>query len=326
MTEYKPIYMTKNIHLILNSSELGAGTRGASLGPAAIQVAAREVGSDFFGDKTKTHILDRNPLLDMPTSYPFAKRIDGVSEVANDIVQQVSQVLESNEFPLVLAADHSSAAFTIGGIRKAFPEKKLGVIWIDAHGDLHSPYTTPSGNIHGMPLAIALGLDNLEMKRNELDEKSYSYWENLKQLAGASPLFQPENLVFIGVRDTEKEEEYLMDKHGIRNVKVEEVRQKGVDQIVVETATYLSACDIIYVSFDVDSMDPDLTSYGTGTPVKNGLTIEEARSLLVQFTQDTKTVCLEVVEVNPCLDNKKNKMAEIAFDLIQSVADSLSKK
>jgi arginase len=117
-----------------------------------------------------------------------------------------------------------------------------------------------------------------------------------------------------------------MDKHGIRNVKVEEVRQKGVDQIVNETAAYLSACDMIYVSFDVDSMDPDLTSYGTGTPVKNGLTIEEARSLLVQFTQDTKTVCLEFVEVNPCLDNKKNKMAEIAFDLIQSVDEVLEKK
>lgn len=326
MKEYKPIYMTKNIHLILNSSELGAGTRGASLGPAAIQVAAREIGSDFFGDKKITRITDRNHLLDLPTIFPFSKRIDGIVDVATDLVEQVSKVIESKGFPLVLAADHSSAAFTIGGIKKAYPNKKLGVIWIDAHGDLHSPYTTPSGNIHGMPLAIALGLDNLEMKRNELDEKSYSYWENLKQLAGASPLFQPESLVFIGVRDTEKEEEYLMDKYGIRNVKVEEVRQKGVDQIVNETVAFLSACDIIYVSFDVDSMDPDLTSYGTGTPVKNGLTIEEARSLLVQFTQDTKTVCLEVVEVNPCLDNKKNKMAEIAFDLIQSVADSLSKK
>ena len=318
--------MTKNIHLILNSSELGAGTRGASLGPAAIQVAAREIVSDFFGDKKVTRIIDRNHLLDLPTSFPFSKRIDGIVEVATNIVHHVSQVFESNEFPLVLAADHSSAAFTIGGIRKAFPDKKLGVIWIDAHGDLHSPYTTPSGNIHGMPLAIALGLDNLEMKNNELDEKSYAYWENLKQLAGASSMFQPENLVFIGVRDTEKEEEFLMQKHGIRNFQVDEVRQKGVDQIVKETATYLSACDIIYVSFDVDSMDPDLTSYGTGTPVKDGLTIEEARSLLVQFTQDTKTVCLEVVEVNPCLDNKKNKMAEIAFDLIQSVAEVLEEK
>jgi arginase len=318
--------MTKKVHLILNSSELGAGTRGASLGPAAIQVAAREIGSCFFGTKKTTRIIDRNHLLDLPTSFPFSQRIDGIVEVATNIVHHVSQVFESNEFPLVLAADHSSAAFTIGGIRKAFSDKKLGVIWIDAHGDLHSPYTTPSGNIHGMPLAIALGLDNLEMKRNELDEKSYTYWENLKQLAGAPALFQPENLVFIGVRDTEKEEEFLMQKHGIRNFQVEEIRQKGVDQIVKETTLYLSACDIIYVSFDVDSMDPDLTSYGTGTPVKDGLTIEEARSLLVQFTQDTKTVCLEVVEVNPCLDNKKNKMAEIAFDLIQSVAEVLEEK
>jgi len=318
--------MGQKIHLILNSSELGAGTRGASLGPAAIQVAAREVGNDFFGNKKITHILDRNQLLDSPTSFSFSKRIDGVSEVAIDIVNQVNQVLCSNEFPFLLAADHSSAAFTIGGIRKAFPDKKLGVIWIDAHGDLHSPYTTPSGNIHGMPLAIALGLDNLEMKRNELDEKSSTYWESLKQLAGASKMFQPENLVFIGVRDTEKEEEFLIQKHGIRNVQVDEVRQKGVDQVVRESLDYLNHCDILYVSFDVDSMDPDLTSYGTGTPVKHGLTIEEAQSFLLQFAQSTKTVCMEVVEVNPCLDNKKNKMAEIAFDLIQSVAQLLEKK
>ena len=318
--------MGQKTHLILNSSELGAGTRGASLGPVAIQVAARELGSDFFGDKQITRIIDRNHLLDQLTTFPFSKRIDGIVDVATDIVEQVSKVIESKEFPLVLAADHSSAAFTIGGIKKAHPNKKLGVIWIDAHGDLHSPYTTPSGNIHGMPLAIALGLDNLEMKHNELDGESHVYWQKLKELAHASSMFQPENLVFIGVRDTEKEEEFLMDKHGIRNVKVEEVRQKGVDQIVKETTTYLAECDIIYVSFDVDSMDPDLTSYGTGTPVKNGLTIEEARSLLVQFTEDDKTVCLEVVEVNPCLDDKKNKMAEIAFDLIQSITQLIEKK
>lgn len=284
------------------------------------------MGSDFFGDKQITRIIDRNHLLDQPTTFPFSKRIDGIVDVATDIVEKVSKVIESKEFPLVLAADHSSAAFTIGGIKKAHPNKKLGVIWIDAHGDLHSPYTTPSGNIHGMPLAIALGLDNLEMKHNELDGETEAYWQKLKELAHASSMFQPENLVFIGVRDTEKEEEFLMDKHGIRNVKVEEVRQKGVDQIVLETAAYLSACDMIYVSFDVDSMDPDLTSYGTGTPVKNGLTIEEARSFLVQLTEDAKTVCLEVVEVNPCLDDKKNKMAEIAFDLIQSITQLIEKK
>lgn len=318
--------MSKIIEFIVNPSELGAGSFGSSLGPEAIRVAARKMGADFFG-KYKIHELKNvNYLLDHPTSFALAKRIDAVIEIAKEVSNTVSSVCSDNKFPFVLAGDHSSGAFTIAGIRKAFPEKKLGVIWIDAHGDLHSPYTSPSGNLHGMPLAIALGEDNKEMQRNHPDEETKNHWSKLKNIVDICPLIDAKNLVFIGVRDTEKEENFLINKHEIRNIRVEEVRKNGVDHTLNEVKYLLQDCDLLYVSFDVDSMDPDLTSYGTGTPVKNGLTIDEAQFLLNGFAKDPRTTCIELVEVNPCLDNKTNRMAEVAFDLIQSVTKTLEEK
>lgn len=318
--------MSTKIQFIFNPSELGAGTFGASLGPSAIQTAARKFKNDFFGKYAIEEIHHKNWLLDQPTRFSFAKRIDGINEISQNISNSVSKTLENDKFPFVITGDHSSGAFTIAGIRKAFPNKRLGVIWIDAHGDLHSPYTTPSGNLHGMPLAISLGEDNKEMQRNHPDEQTQNYWENLKNCAGIFPMINPTDLIFVGVRDTEKEEDYLIEKHAIRNIKVDEVRQNGVDKTLNEIQQLLANCDLLYVSFDVDSMDPDLTSYGTGTPVKNGLTVEEARFLLVGLAKDPRTACIEVVEVNPCLDEKVNKMAEIAFDLIESTAQTIESK
>ncbi len=318
--------MSIKIQFIFNPSELGAGTFGASLGPSAIQTAARKSKNDFFGKYTIQEIEHMNYLLDRPTSFQYAKRIDGLKDVASDLSKTVASALNNDSFPLVVSGDHSSGAFTIAGIRKAFPTKRLGVIWIDAHGDLHSPFTTPSGNMHGMPLAIALGEDNLEMQKNEPDQPTKIHWQELQNLAGVFPMIHSKDLVFVGVRDTEKEEDFLMEKHDIRNVTVEEVRKNGVEQTLVEINQRLKNCDLLYVSFDVDSMDPDQTSYGTGTPVKNGLTIQEANQLLVGLTKDNRTTCIEVVEVNPCLDNTVNKMAEIAFELIESIAQTIENK
>ena len=145
--------MRNEINFIINTSEITAGTRGGSLGPLAIIAAARKEGSTIFGDNKVTFLEDKNYLLDHPTKFPFAKRIDGLLEVYKNVSKSVFTAFDSNNFPFILAADHGSAGGTIAGIRKSFPDKKLGVIWIDAHGDLHSPYTTPSGNIHGMPLS-----------------------------------------------------------------------------------------------------------------------------------------------------------------------------
>ena len=316
--------MKRNITLLINKSEIAAGTRGASLGPEAIMTAARKKSNDFFGRYPIQYAEDENHLLDSPITFHYAKRIKGLITVYKSVAQKVEQILWNDRFPLILAADHASAGGTIAGIKATYPKKRLGVIWIDAHSDIHTPYTTPSGNMHGMPLATALNVDNLEFKRNELDDEVVSLWGELKSIGINGPKIKPEDLVFIGVRDTEKEEDALISKLNITNHTVDTVREKGVEEITKAALDQLKDCDIIYVSFDVDSMNPKDTSYGTGTPVDNGLTPKEAEYFLNELANNEKTVCIEFVEVNPCLD-ELNKMAEVTFDLLDKTVNALEK-
>jgi arginase len=308
--------MGKDITFLINTSELTAGTRGASLGPMALVTAARSVKSTFFGMHSVEVLPDWNHLLDHESNLCFAKYSDGLLNVFNALDEGITPVLMKNHFPFILAGDHGSAGGTIATLKKNFPDKRLGVIWIDAHGDIHSPYTTPSGNMHGMPLATALNQDNIKGNVNQLTEIEVNNWNALKNIHGIAPKISPEDLIFIGVRDLEEQEEELINHLNIKNYTVDELRAAGPDAIAFEVIKKLEPCDAIYISFDVDSMDPDHTSYGTGTPVKNGLFPKEIECLISHFLKSEKVVCLEFVEVNPCLDNKKNKMAEIAFDLV----------
>ncbi len=313
--------MTPKIRVILNISEIGAGTRGASLGPQAIISAARKKESDFF-DNYRPYILPIfNELLDKPTAYIHAKRIDGMVNVYENIKSEVEETLSKNIFPFIIAGDHCSAGATIAGIKNANPSKRIGVIWVDAHADLHTPYTTPSGNLHGMPLAAAIGLNNIDCQRNNVDEETANLWNQLK-----SNSISTDDLVFVAVRDTEPEEDYLINENKIKNYSVEEIRSLGISEVLCQIETKLQNCDLIYISFDVDSMDPILTSHGTGTPVPNGLSPSEAKELLKGCLNFPKTATFELVEVNPCLDEKQNLMAEIAFDIIEDLMVVLEKK
>lgn len=314
--------MSRELVFLINKSEITAGTRGASLGPEAVMAAARKKEKTIFADHPIIEIQNQNHLLDHKTDFRFAKRIDGLIRVYETLDLEIAQLLRDNKFPLVLAADHGSAGGTIAGIKSAYPDKKLGVIWIDAHADIHTPFTTPSGNMHGMPLATALSEDNLPSCCNELDEATRVYWKKLQQTGNISPKIAAENLVYIAVRDTEKQEDEIIDRLAIKNYKVAEVRQKGIDAVMAEIDHQMSDCDLIYVSFDVDSMDPDATSHGTGTPVKNGLFPNEAKEILTTLAKNAKTVCMEFVEINPCLDEKTNTMAEVALDLVESVVQT----
>lgn len=315
--------MSKNIHFIINTSEITAGTRGASLGPDAMLTAARNKGSNLFGKYPVSRISDMNHLLDREIEHRFAKRIEGLVKIYQELNITVSESLKKGEFPLILAADHGSAGGTIAGIKTAFPTKRLGVVWIDAHSDLHSPYTTPSGNIHGMPLATALADDNLPCKSNEVPLNTISLWNELKQMGGMSPKILPEDLVFVAVRDTEEQEDTLMKRLTIMNHSVSEVSAKGEKVIVTEILSKLDDCDHIYISFDVDSMDPELTSYGTGTPVADGLKPSQAKNIMEGLIRSNKVICIEIVEVNPCLDNKTNKMAETAEEILEHLIEIL---
>jgi arginase len=311
--------MQKVIKIIKNRSDIGAGTRGSDMGIDAIEIAAINKNSDYFNlyefDDVKTH----NESIYDKYHSSVAKRIEYVVEQCSRVSNSVQKNLNDNYFPIVLSGDHSSALGTISGIKAAYPEKTLGVIWIDAHADLHSPYTTPSGNIHGMPLAAALGIDNLDCQVNELTSSTQEHWDDLKNIGVKKTKILPENLVYFGVRDTEAAEDKLIEKLNIRNYKVEEVRYRGLEICVEEALAKLSNCDMIYVSFDVDSMDCDLISFGTGTPVSRGFDQYEIIDIINQILKTNKVICLEVVEVNPLLDTKGNKMAEIAFQVLEEI-------
>ena len=311
----------RNIKIIEVRSEIGAGTRGASLGIDAIRIAALDFMSSFFVNFPSEQVENENRLLYEPVASPYAKRIQGIYTMYERVAKSVSETLKSGLFPLVLAGDHSTAGGTIAGIKMAKPKNRLGVIWVDAHADLHTPYTTPSGNMHGMPLATALGVDNLENQVHNPDPQTIEYWNKLKDIGKINPKIQPEDIVYIALRDYEKEEESLIKQHGIRVIPVQEVRRKGVEQVVRQAMLHLAACDDIYVSFDVDCLDSSI-SRGTGTPVSNGLREREAEDLLASLMQSHKICCFEVTEVNPTLD-KENLMAEIAFNILQRSVNSL---
>ena len=311
----------RKIKLVEVRSEIAAGTRGASLGVDAMKIASLDKKSDFFTRFDPINVPDANNFLWKGNRHPHAKYIEGVYQVLKNVYSTVESLRLEKKFPIILAGDHSTAAGTIMGIKAAHPEKRLGVIWIDAHADLHTPYTTPSGNMHGMPLAMTAQLDNMECQVNHPDKETLSFWEKIKKIGGETPKIDPKDIVFISVRDTEKPEDFLIEKYGIKNFKTSEVRELGVTEVAQQALTILKDCDQVYISFDVDSMDSSI-SVGTGTPVPDGLTVEEAIQLNAELIKDKRVCCWEIVEVNPTLDTE-NTMAEAAFEVLEATTKSL---
>ena len=305
----------KNIKLIEVPSEIGAGTRGASLGIDAIKIAALDFMSNFFIHFPSEKIPHENKLLYEPIESPYAKRIKGIAALYERVSKAVSDALKNNFFPVVLSGDHSIAGATIAGIKIAKPKSKIGVIWIDAHADMHTPFTTPSGNVHGMALAATINEDNEDCAVHELDDETRKYWNQLKNIGKVAPKVLPEDVVLISLRDYEKEEKYIIEKYGMKVISTSEVRRKGPENVVRSVIRYLADCTDIYISFDVDSLDSSI-SKGTGTPVNNGLREREVEDLISKFMQNRKICCFEITEVNPTLD-KENLMSEIAFNILQ---------
>ena len=314
----------KRIKLLEVRSELGAGTRGASMGPDALRVACLNKGSDYFRRFNSVVVPDLNHVLFDKNHFPFAKHIDSIYTVQKGIANAVEQTLRFGEFPLVLAGDHSSANATIAGIKATYPQKTLGVIWIDAHADLHSPYTTPSGNVHGMPLAAALGHNNLRHQRNQPDAETEFFWQRLQNLGEPGPKLLPEHLVYVVVRDTEEEEDALIAELGIKWIKLPEIKAKGSRQLTREIYQHLRFCDMVYISFDVDSLDSSF-SIGTGTPVEDGLYLSEAENLCQDLLENERVVCFEMVEINPTLDNG-NTMANNAFNILEKATAAIERR
>lgn len=306
----------RNYHIILVPSELGCGKRGASHGPEAIMYADITRKGDFFSRFYFTRIEDRNYELIHPTPYRYARYIDHISKVIDGIIDEVEDCFEYDQFPLILSGDHSSAIGTIAAIKNFYPKKKLGVIWIDAHGDLHSPYTTPSGNIHGMSLAASLGDVYFSEKKNPIDEATKHYWKKLTHAGDRHihPKLFPEDVLYIGIRDLETAEWRDIEDNKIKYYGPEHIQSMNMKNLAKESLDYLDDCDLIYISFDVDSMDPSV-SEGTGTSTPDGMTLKNAKELLNYLFKSPKIVAMEITEVNP-LEDHKNEMAHAVLEIL----------
>ena len=307
------------IKIIKNRSDIGAGTRGSDMGIDAIEIAAINVKNDFFNVHPYADVKTHNETIYNKNKNTFAKRINFVCEQCQRLRDEVKKELKKGFFPLILSGDHSSALGSLSGIQMAYPDKEIGVIWLDAHADIHTPYSTPSGNVHGMPIAAALSIDNREFSKNKVSESTEKNWLRMKNMGNKLPLIKPENLIYFGVRDTEKEEDQIIQSKKIKNFSVNEVRGLGLKSCIDQTIQQLISTDLIYISFDVDALDCDLFSRGTGTPVSKGFVTKEIISIIKGVKDTGKLVALEICEINPLLDNKGNQMAESSFEIISSV-------
>jgi arginase len=302
--------------ILICSSEVGAGKRGASLGPDAIRVSSVNLFFNIFdrfpSEEIKTPVINR-----FSPEYKSAKYIKRIRNTHQKIARKMEEAQRDGYTTLIFSGDHSNAAGFFAGFREAFPNKKLGLIWIDAHADIHSPYTSPSGNMHGMPVAIILGLDNKENQKKKLKPEVIEEWEKIKRDGKNQicPKLKPEDLVYIDIRDYEAEEWDAIQRLKIKNYKPEDLKKSGAKKIAKEVAKYFRDYFGVYISFDVDSLDPGI-SRGTGTPSPNGLNAEQAEDLLTILTEMPNFRALEITEVNPLLDTE-NKMATAVVKILR---------
>ncbi|MCE2787941.1 MAG: arginase [Bacteroidota bacterium] len=303
--------------VITVESDFGAGKKGAALGPQALLSSLQKSGFKAFDVFNYNRLVPEE--LPSTTDTPFGKNIENIKNFQEKIVLYIQDILKLEKVPFIISGDHSSANALISGIKDYHANSRVGVIWIDAHADLHSPYTTPSGNVHGMPIAALMGQDHKEMGKNQPKEITKQLWEVLKKIGRRriTPKIQGRDIVFIALRSTETEEERIIAKEEIKTFRPQEIAALGIERVAQQTLHHLRNCDCIYVSFDVDSLDSSISS-GTGTPEANGLSLGQATYLLNTFGSDERLLGLEITEINPTLDAEK-PMQEVIALLLKKV-------
>ena len=307
----------RSVEIISIESDFGAGKKGAKLGPQALISLLKKQNITPLSSANNIRIVADE--LEENTEHPFNKNIESIYQVQQLAVEAIEKSLTQKSFPFILSGDHSNGCAGISAVKNLYSNQQIGVIWIDAHADLHSPYSTPSGNMHGMPLAAALAVNDLVEDANVVDEESVKYWQNLVHLGSKkiAPKILPNNLVFIDLRDFEEDEEILLKSKNITYFTPTMRKELGIESILHKTLEQLAHCDYIYVSFDVDSLSPDI-SIGTGTPVPNGMSEEEAVFLLKKLINHPKTIAFEITEINPLLDRER-PMEEVAARILKKV-------
>ena len=277
--------------------DLGAGRRGVDMGPSALRLARLEsMLTDLGHAVTDMGNVD----LPVPESVPKSGGLHYADYIADACSKTYAKLksLPSSTFPLVLGGDHSISMGSVAGVAS---KRRTGVLWIDAHTDVNSPETSPSGNIHGMPLAHLLGHG---------DERLLNIW-------GGGAAVRPEDVVFIGLRSVDEGERNFIRQRGIKAFTMKEIDKRGLAEVADEAVKHLKDLPAVHVSFDADALDPSVAP-GVGTPVPGGLSYREAH-LLMELLADAKVVTsLDIVEVNPILDIQ-NKTAQVMVEMVASL-------
>ncbi len=292
------------VHIIGVPLDLGGGRRGVDMGPSAFRIAGLGERIAALG----CPVVDKGDLaVPIPETRhagdPRRRYIDDIATVCSTLAQSARASLEAGALPLVLGGDHSLAAGSVAATSAVMRdrEQRFGLIWVDAHGDMNTPSSTESGNVHGMPLAAILGPEPVELSR----------------LGGFSPKIDPDHVVLIGVRNLDDREKQRVRESRIHVFTMKDIDRSGI-AAVIEQAIAIAGRDAhgLHVSFDLDVCDPTIAP-GVGTPVKGGLDYREAHMVMEVLADSGRLVALDLVEVNPTLDIR-NSTAELGTELALS--------
>lgn len=296
-----------NVHIMEVPLDYGGKRHGSDMGPSAIRLAGLRDKIENLNHKI---ITDERSLDILPQEYaeigdnPKAKYLRPIVSVCNEIAKNVQQSIENKEFPLILGGDHSLVLGTLAGLHAHYKNngKKLGLLYVDAHGDFNTAETSPTGNIHGECLSASAGyglpeLVNLYEKERKID---------------------PENICYVGIRDLDPGEKKLMHEAGVTVFTISDIDRLGFSDVIKKVKLFFKThCDVVHISFDMDSLDPSIAP-GTGVPVPGGLTYREALLLMEEMSNLDMVKSMEIVEVNPILD-VRNETAVMAVELIARV-------
>jgi arginase len=289
----------RDVAIIGAALDLGQGRRGVDMGPSAIRYAGLEERLTSLGYVVRDHgnvetaVPEATALQDERARF-LPEIIDTCERIAAKVIEEA----KAGALPLVLGGDHSVALGTLGGL--ASIHGPGGVLWIDAHPDINTPDTSPSGNVHGMPLAAALGLAGAAFESDT--------WP--------LPALDPKRVALVGLRQTDSGERRLLREAGVRVFTMSEIDRVGVERVMHEALDRVSGPGFVHLSLDMDALDPELAP-GVGTPVRGGLTYREAHLALELVAESGLAGSLEVVEVNPILD-RENTTASTAVELVAS--------
>lgn len=298
--------LNNTIRLIGFPMDLGADRRGVDMGPSALRIADIDKHIEELGYKV---IDDGDIAVKMQETQeiedPQLKYLPEIVTSCSKLATSVKSILDAGDFPLILGGDHSMSIGSIAGVAAHCKEqnKRLGVLWIDAHADMNTPETTPSGNIHGMPLASCLGIGD----------------ESLTNLYDFSPKIPNDRIVLIGLRSVDPGEKTLIKEKGIKAYSMLEIDRQSIAKVIEDTIIYFKAkkIDHLHISFDLDSVDPSIAT-GVGTPVPGGLSFREVHLIMETIAEQMVVSSFEIAEVNPILDIK-NSSADLAVAIASSL-------